>query len=79
MKKLSLAAGIGLLGLLGLIGSGSANAEPGITSNTIVIGQSAGFTGTAAEEVKQATAGAQLYFDIVNKQGGVFGRKIVLE
>ncbi|MQQ99685.1 ABC transporter substrate-binding protein [Glaciimonas soli] len=75
-QKLSLVVGIGLLGLFMV---GSANAEPGITSNTIVIGQSAGFTGTAGDEVKQATAGAQLYFDTVNKQGGVFGRKIVLE
>ncbi|AMP15371.1 ABC transporter substrate-binding protein [Collimonas pratensis] len=78
-QKLSLAVSISALSLFGLLAAGSANAEPGITSNTIVIGQSAGFTGTAAEEVKQATAGAQLYFDIVNKQGGVFGRKIVLE
>ncbi|MFZ6644803.1 ABC transporter substrate-binding protein [Undibacterium sp. TJN25] len=77
-QKLVWAAGVSL-GLASLLASGVARAEPGITSDTITIGQSAGFTGTAAEEVKQATAGAQLYFDIINKQGGLFGRKIVLE
>jgi branched-chain amino acid transport system substrate-binding protein len=61
-----------------LIGS-SAYAEPGVTADRILIGQSAAFTGTTANEVKQATAGAQLYFDILNKQGGIHGRKIVLE
>ncbi|GGC63818.1 ABC transporter substrate-binding protein [Undibacterium terreum] len=77
-SKLAWIAGAGL-GLASLLASSAALAEPGITSDTITIGQSAGFTGTAAEEVKQATAGAQLYFDIINKQGGLFGRKIVLE
>ncbi|WP_394782261.1 ABC transporter substrate-binding protein [Undibacterium sp.] len=77
-RKLALVAGVGL-GLAAMLAGGAALAEPGITADTITIGQSAGFTGTAAEEVKQATAGAQLYFDIINKQGGLFGRKIVLE
>jgi ABC-type branched-subunit amino acid transport system substrate-binding protein len=59
--------------------STSALAEPGILPSEIIIGQSAAFTGTPAEEVKQATAGAQLYFEHVNKNGGVAGRKIRLE
>lgn len=59
--------------------STSAMAEPGILPSEIIIGQSAAFTGTPAEEVKQATTGAQLYFDQVNKKGGVSGRKIRLE
>jgi ABC-type branched-subunit amino acid transport system substrate-binding protein len=67
------------LGLCVMLGANVAIAEPGITSDSIVIGQSAAFTGTPADEVKQATAGAKLYFDIVNRQGGIFGRKIILE
>jgi ABC-type branched-subunit amino acid transport system substrate-binding protein len=59
--------------------SASASADPGVTADSIVIGQSAAFSGTTADEVKQATQGAKLYFDIVNKQGGIGGRKIVLE
>lgn len=57
----------------------SAIAEPGITPTKIIIGQSAAFTGGPAEEVKQATAGANVYFDRVNSSGGVWGRKIALE
>ena len=53
-------------------------ADPGVTADRILIGQSAAFTGTPAEEVKQATAGANLYFDGVNRSGGINGRKIVL-
>ena len=68
------------LGILGLaLAAGSALAEPGITANTIVIGQAAGFTGSVAGTVKELTAGAKVYFDHVNAKGGVHGRKIVLE
>ncbi len=56
-----------------------AAAEPGVTANRIVIGQSAGFTGSVAGTVKELTAGAKAYFDVVNAQGGVHGRRIVLE
>jgi ABC-type branched-subunit amino acid transport system substrate-binding protein len=59
--------------------TGTALAEPGVTSDKIIIGQGAGFTGSVAGTVKELTAGAQLYFDHVNSKGGVHGRKIVLE
>jgi branched-chain amino acid transport system substrate-binding protein len=42
------------------------------------IGQSAGFSGATAVNVKEATDGAKLYFDSVNAQGGVNGKKIEL-
>lgn len=67
------------LGLCLSLGALAARAEPGVSADSIIIGQSAAFTGSPAEEVKQTTDGARLYFDIVNRQGGVFGRKIVLE
>ena len=70
--SLSLAAAL-------LLFAGGALAEPGITANTIVIGQVAGFTGSVAGTVKELTAGAQVYFDHVNAKGGIHGRKIVLE
>jgi branched-chain amino acid transport system substrate-binding protein len=57
----------------------SSQAEDGVTSSAITLGQSAAFTGTPSEEVNAATAGAKLYFEMVNKKGGVNGRKIVLE
>src|SRR5260221_7413368 len=64
---------------LPLLAAGAALAEPGITADRIIIGQSAGFTGSVAATVKELTAGAQAYFDHVNAKGGVHGRKIVLE
>lgn len=53
-------------------------AEHGVSDNAVLIGQSAPFTGDAAELGIQYNRGAQIYFDLVNAQGGVFGRKIVL-
>ncbi|CCF95675.1 ABC transporter substrate-binding protein [Ralstonia solanacearum] len=58
--------------------SGQVLAEPGITDNKILIGQTAGFTGPAGEQVKEMTQGARLYLDAVNRSGGVYGRKIEL-
>ena len=53
--------------------------EPGVTADSILLGQAAGFTGSVAGTVKELTAGAKAYFDSVNAKGGVHGRKIVLE
>lgn len=44
----------------------------------IKIGQTAGYSGTAASSVKETASGAQLYLDHVNAQGGVNGQKIEL-
>ena len=44
----------------------------------IRIGQTAGFTGTVASSVKEATDGAKLYFEAVNARGGVAGQKLEL-
>jgi branched-chain amino acid transport system substrate-binding protein len=55
-----------------------AAAEPGVSDNEIILGQSAPFTGAASHIGEQFNRGAQAYFDQVNAQGGVFGRKINL-
>jgi branched-chain amino acid transport system substrate-binding protein len=55
-----------------------AAAEHGVTDAQIVLGQSAPFTGAAAHLGEQFNRGAQVFFDQVNAQGGVFGRRIVL-
>ncbi len=51
-------------------------AESGVTDQKIILGQSAAFSGPAAQLGIQLHAGAKAYFDQVNAQGGVFGRKI---
>jgi ABC-type branched-subunit amino acid transport system substrate-binding protein len=51
---------------------------PGVTNERILIGQTAGFTGTQAGAVNENTAGARMYIEWVNKSGGVHGRRIEL-
>jgi branched-chain amino acid transport system substrate-binding protein len=58
----------GLLAGSAVLGAPSLRAQQG---NRIVLGQSAAFTGPAAQLGIQFNAGAQLYFDHVNAQGGV--------
>jgi len=55
-----------------------ARAENGVTDSTIRIGQSAVFSGPAKDFGVDYRAGIQLYFDRVNKSGGIHGRKIEL-
>ena len=50
----------------------------GVTADTIVIGQSAALSGPAAELGREMKLGADAYFNFVNKNGGVNGRKIKL-
>lgn len=53
-------------------------ADPGVTDQKIVLGQSAAFSGPAAQLGIQLHVGAKAYFDQTNAQGGVFARKIEL-
>jgi ABC-type branched-subunit amino acid transport system substrate-binding protein len=55
-----------------------ARAEDGVTGDRILLGQSAAFTGPAAQLGIQMRNGMQAYFDAVNARGGVHGRKIEL-
>ena len=50
----------------------------GVTADTILIGQSAALSGPAEQLGKEMKAGAEAYFDVVNKSGGINGRKIKL-
>jgi branched-chain amino acid transport system substrate-binding protein len=56
----------------------AAQQTPGVTPTTIVLGQSAAFTGPAAQLGIQMNVGLKVYFDHLNAQGGVHGRKIEL-
>jgi len=68
-----------VVGGLALAAAASVHGEVGITANTIVIGQSAALTGPAKELGLDMRMGVQTYFDQVNKNGGVYGRKLVLK
>ena len=54
------------------------NGASGVSDTTIRIGQSAVFSGPAKDFGVDYRAGIKLYFDRVNKAGGVNGRKIEL-
>jgi branched-chain amino acid transport system substrate-binding protein len=49
-----------------------------VTHAQILIGQTAGFTGSVAAGVKETADGAKLYINAVNAKGGVNGQKIEL-
>jgi ABC-type branched-subunit amino acid transport system substrate-binding protein len=53
----------------------SGSSAPGVTSTSILFGQTVPKTGPAAL-YGESTAGVQAYFDYVNAHGGVHGRKI---
>lgn len=50
----------------------------GVTSDKIIVGQAAVFSGPAAQLGIQMRNGIKAYFDYVNERGGVHGRKIEL-
>jgi branched-chain amino acid transport system substrate-binding protein len=54
----------------------SLHAEPGVTPTSILIGQSAAFSGAASELGTEMRTGAAAYFRVINAAGGVKGRKI---
>jgi ABC-type branched-subunit amino acid transport system substrate-binding protein len=53
--------------------------NPGVTPRSVLLGQSAAFSGPAAQLGIQMNIGTKAYFDYVNAQGGVHGRKIELK
>jgi branched-chain amino acid transport system substrate-binding protein len=67
-----------LLPLALALTAGLASADPGVTANTIVIGQSAPFSGPAQALGTEMRAGALAYFQLVNAAGGINGRRIEL-
>jgi branched-chain amino acid transport system substrate-binding protein len=66
------------IGALLLICATSVSAEVGVTATTIVLGQSAAFSGPAQQLGIQMRDGMKLWFDHINRHGGIHGRKIHL-
>lgn len=57
-------------------GAAVATADPGVSSNQIVIGTTTPLTGPASPGYKDVATAAQAYFNYVNANGGINGRKI---
>ena len=70
----------GLAALLCLLGAPLVRAQgastPGVTDTEILLGQSCQLSGPLEGITREVRQGASLYFDHVNAQGGVHGRKI---
>jgi ABC-type branched-subunit amino acid transport system substrate-binding protein len=75
MKRISKRVAFAVLAWLAAL---PAAAENGVTSDRILLGQSAALTGPAAQLGIQMRNGLKAYFDAVNAKGGVNGRRIEL-
>ena len=72
------ALGSFFIGLAAFSLPGTSSLAQGVTKDAIVIGQSAALSGSQAEFGKDIRDGALAYFDMINQQGGVNGRRIQL-
>lgn len=70
--------GFVLLFVLATLSQATAGAEPGVTSDSITLGQSGALSGPLAELNREYLSGAMLYFDRLNQQGGIHSRKLRL-
>jgi branched-chain amino acid transport system substrate-binding protein len=57
---------------------GKGGQTQGVTSKEIKIGSIAAITGPLGDQYAPITDGVEAYIDMINAQGGVFGRKIVM-
>ena len=74
------AIAVGAATALGIAGAiAPASAETGVTNSTITLGMTTPLTGPAAPGYKDIAPAAEAYFDYVNANGGINGRKIDLK
>jgi ABC-type branched-subunit amino acid transport system substrate-binding protein len=59
-------------------GSSSSSNAPGVTSDSITFGTHQPLTGPAAPGYSEIAPASQAFFDYLNAQGGIYGRKIHL-
>jgi ABC-type branched-subunit amino acid transport system substrate-binding protein len=78
---LAVAVGVGTLALGATSAAGAATppATPGVTAKTITVGSISDISSPIPGLFKGAKVGAQAYFNYINSQGGVNGRKIILD
>lgn len=67
------------LGATSVAGADTPAATPGVTAKTITVGSISDISAPIPGLFKGAKVGAQAYFDYINSQGGVNGRKIILD
>ena len=70
---------VAILSALAFAVAAPAAAADGVTASTVVVGQSAALSGPAAELGAEMRKGILAYFEHVNRNGGVNGRRLVLK
>jgi len=69
----------GSSGSTGSTGPGSSGPTPGVTAKSVTVGQVDDLSSPIPGLFKGAEDGTKAYFAYVNSQGGVYGRKLVLD
>lgn len=78
MKRFSIVSAVVALGAMVFTALPAQAAEPGLTAKEIKLGISTPLTGTAALSYGKVPGAMKAYFDFINANGGVYGRKIKL-
>lgn len=78
MKNCNIATQLFYAAIILLLASGYSYAEPGISNDQILIGQSCDFSGLFKEYGNGIKSGATAYFTYINVSGGIRGKKIKL-
>jgi branched-chain amino acid transport system substrate-binding protein len=78
MKRFSIVSAVVALGAMVFTALPAQAADPGLTSKEIKLGISTPLTGTAALSYGKIPGAMKAYFDHINANGGVYGRKIKL-
>lgn len=68
----------GIWALLGAALCGAAWADPGVTADTVTLGQSTTLSGPLGDLGQEVLRGETVYFDALNARGGVHGRSVKL-
>jgi len=78
VKRISIVSAVAVAGAMVLSTLPAQAADPGVTSTEIKLGLSSPQTGTAALSYGKLPKAMKAYFDYINANGGVYGRKIKL-
>ena len=78
MRRASLVSSIVVTGAMLLSTLPAQAATPGVTATEIKLGISSPLTGSAGLSYKKVPGAMKAYFNYINANGGVYGRKITL-
>jgi ABC-type branched-subunit amino acid transport system substrate-binding protein len=78
LSAVTLATVVGACGNAASTSSSGGSGAPGVTASTITVGSIANVTGILSSDFAPVVDGVKAYFDMVDAQGGVDGRKLVL-